>query len=178
MKLLQNTVPFTFLMFTSSLLYSQEIDEYTLKAIWLEKFTHFIEWPENNDTPYFSIGIFNQDPFNGKLESIYSNYFVENRPVKIKHIYDLDSIGLVDILFIPGNNDKYLFQIIKVAKENSVLLISDTKGYAEQGVHINFYTLNNQIRFEINESAIHNSGFFVSFRLLNIAKIVQPITSE
>lgn len=180
MKFMQTFMLFALLIGTSSFLFSQAIDEYTIKAIWLEKFTHFIQWPVKKDVSLnnFIIGVYNKDPFQGKLELIYSDYFVNNRKIIIKHIANIDSINQAEILFISANNDKYLPQIAQIAKENSVLLIGDSKGYSEQGVHINFFTNENQIRFEINESAMQDSEFFVSFRLLNIAKIVQPIANE
>jgi hypothetical protein len=179
MKLVISRVLFICIMVMPKLLYSQSVDEYTLKAIWLGKFTHFIEWPANHSSNrYFTIGVFHSDPFKGKLESIYSNYLINNKPVKIKYIFSCDSIKYFDLLFIPKDNEKQLAQIIRIAHENSVLLIGDSDGYAEQGVHINFFTINEQVRFEINEFAMRKSELFISYRLLNIAKIVQPISKE
>jgi hypothetical protein len=177
---MRNIFVFALFILLSSVLYSQTVDEYTLKAIWIGKFTHFIDWPEktNSENPYFYIGVFNQDSFQGKLDIIYSNYSLNNKPVKIKYINNIDSIKFVNLCFISENNEKNMAKILRIARENNVLLIGDSKGYAEQGVHINFYTIENQIRFEINESAMRESGFFVSYRLLNIAKIIHPIEKE
>lgn len=158
----------------------QTVDEYTLKAIWLGKFSHFIDWPDNsfqnNDT--LCIGLYDTDPFNGLLEDIYINRTIEDKPVKIRHINDYKNLEGINILFITENNSNELTSILSNARKHSILLVGDSKGYAEQGVHINFFLSEKRIKFEINESSIRDSGFFVSYRLLNIAKIVEPISSE
>jgi hypothetical protein len=69
-------------------------------------------------------------------------------------------------------------EIVEFSKEKGVLLIGDTQGYAETGVHVNFFLSEDRLRFEINETAIRESDFFVSYRLLNIAEIVNPIAKE
>ncbi len=155
-------------------------DDYTLKAIWMGKFTHFINWPPKArlDSCSFYIGILKKDPFNGELENIYSNRTIWNKPVKIKYIESLDSLAKINLLFVPSDFSHELKAIVPEAEKHSVLLVGDTKGYAEQGVHINFFRAENRIRFEINETSIRESGFFVSYRLLHIAKIVNPIPNE
>lgn len=161
-------------------IYGQAVDEYTLKAIWLGKFSHFIDWPEKNvsNSDTLCIGIYKTDPFNGLLEAIYHNRQIEGKPVKITHIHNLEELNGIHILFIPTNNTKQINAIIPQAQQKSILLIGDSDGYAEKGIHINFFLTDELVRFEINESSIRDSGFFVSYRLLNIAKIVEPISSE
>ena len=53
--------------------------------------------------------------------------------------------------------------------------VSETKNYAKLGVIINFFISNNKVRFEINETAVQLSGLYMNFRLLNLAKIVNPV---
>jgi hypothetical protein len=55
-----------------------------------------------------------------------------------------------------------------------VLTVSDTTGFAEQGVLINFYVSQKRLHFEINEPAFRKAPLSVSTRLLEIAKIVMP----
>lgn len=169
------------LFFLNSLWTSgQAVDEYTLKAIWLGKFSHFIDWPEKsvNKSDTLCIGVYDSDPFNGLLDAIYLNRPIEGKPVKIQHIKNIEEINDVHILFIPSNNTKLLKAIIVQARQKSILLVGDSNGYAEKGIHINFFLTEERVRFEINESSIRDSGFFVSYRLLNIAKIVEPISPE
>ncbi len=159
--------------------HGQAVDEYTLKAIWMGKFTHFIEWPANKSTiDLFTIATFTPDPFENKLEDIYKEYMIWDKSVKIIHLNKINDSSIFQILFIPPLKKEVVKQIIEKTKNKDILLIGDTKGYAEMGVHINFFHDEKSIRFEINESALRNSDFFVSYRLLNIARIVKPLANE
>lgn len=160
--------------------YSQSVDEYAIKAVWLGKFTHFIDWPQEikDNSQNFCIGIYKSDPFAGAMEKLYSGYTIWGKPVKIKHINSIDSVQTVNLLFLPKNTNINLEKLTSISKARSILLVSETKGFAESGTHINFLVTGDKVRFEINESAMHDSGFFVSFRLLNIATIVKPILTE
>ena len=160
--------------------YGQSVDEYTLKAIWVGKFTHFINWPESsrNNQEFFTIATYNPNPFDNKLENIYKDYNIWDGPVRIIHIKELDDSTNYQILYLPPLKKEITEQIIEKTKKRGVLLIGDTKGYAEMGVHINFFLDEQRIRFEINESALRSSDFFVSYRLLNIARIIEPIENE
>lgn len=171
---------FLFLAFVWNEANCQSIDEYSIKAVWIGKFTQFIEWPpeKKGESTNFCIGIYKTNPFNGNLESLYANYSIWGKPVRIKYIENLDSISTVHILFIPNQVNINIDKITKLSKAHRVLLISEFEGYGELGMHINFYVTENKVRFEINESAMRDSGFFVSFRLLTIAKIVKPISKE
>jgi len=79
-----------------------------------------------------------------------------------------------DLLFISKSKEKELSKIHSLTKDKPILTISDANGFAEHGVHINLYLAENKIRFEINETAVRESNFSVSYRLLKEAKIVKP----
>jgi hypothetical protein len=55
----------------------------------------------------------------------------------------------------------------------NVLTVSDERGFAQQGVGINFYTEEDKVRFEINQDAVNRSGLRISSKLLSLAKIVR-----
>lgn len=170
------------LLLICSSMYGQTADEYMLKAIFLGKFSHFIDWPNNikEDTDSFQIGVLSENPFDDMLESVYDGKTIWNKPVHIKYFKHITDTELKDInlLYIPSDQSKNLDEIIVISNDQSILLVGDTKGFAQKGVHINFFLDDNKIRFEINELALHNSGFFVSYRLLNIAKVVEPISQK
>ena len=165
------------LLSQATLCWGQAVDEYTLKAIWIGKFTHFIDWPAYNHDSLeeFTIATLNTNPFENKLETVYKNYEIWGAPVNIIHLKELNDSTNIQILFIPPLNERELEEVIKYSHDKGVLLIGETNGYAEAGIHLNFFLADQRIRFEINESAMRNSNFFVSYRLLNIAKIVEPL---
>ena len=155
-----------------------EYDEYTVKAVFLERFTRFITWPtdaeiDDNSKP-FVIAVIGKNPFGSKLNNIYSKRKIRDKKVKIIYISRINQITGFHILFIPKSEQKRLQSIISRSKENHVLTIGDSKGFAEKGVLFNFYTENDQIKFEINEKAVRGSGLSINYLLLNVARIVDP----
>ena len=56
---------------------------------------------------------------------------------------------------------------------STVLTVSDTNGFAHQGVIINLIKVDNKIRFEINPAAAERAGLKISSHLLRLARIVE-----
>jgi len=156
-----------------------QASEYNVKAVFLERFTRFIEWPEEsdvNDTSQpFILGVIGENSFGSKLEQIYSKQKIKDKKVEIRYISDINEIPGCNLLFISKSEKKALSKILSLTRERQILTIGDTKNFGERGVLINFYIVGNKIRFEINESEARNSGLFISYRLLNLAKIVNPL---
>jgi hypothetical protein len=152
--------------------------EYTMKAIFLERFTRFVEWPpraEIDDTSKpFIIAVIGNNPFGPKLDNIYSTQKIRNKKVKIIYASNVDEIAGCHLLFISKSEEKRLDKIISLTRDKPILTVSAAKGFAEKGVLINFYILNGLIRFEINETAVRESGLSTSYLLLKTARIVNP----
>lgn len=155
-----------------------EYDEYTVKAVFLERFTRFIKWPTDaeidNISKPFVIAVIGKNPFGSNLHNIYSKRKIRDKRVKIIYISRVNQIAGSHILFIAESEKKRLQSIISYSKEKHVLTIGDSNGFAEKGVLFNFYTASNQIKFEINEKAVRESGLSINYLLLNVARIVDP----
>jgi len=154
------------------------IEEYTLKAVFLEKFTHFIEWspPLSSDTTQpFVIGVVGNTPLDSTLKKLYATRHIQHRPVEIRHFSAEDSLTGIHVLFIAASEKERLPDYLQQVADKPVLTVGDTPGYAQQGVHINFFLKGDHLRFEVNETAVRKSGLDVSYLLLQTAKIVNPV---
>jgi hypothetical protein len=152
--------------------------EYKLKAVFLERFTRFIEWPAPNTrfsdtTKSFIITVIGDNPFGSALDDLYSSTKIKNKKVKIKYITKISEIDSTNILFISDSKEKSLDAILDYTRGKPILTVSDHDGFAEKGVIINFYIANNKIRFEINENSLIQSKLYMSYLLLNVANIVK-----
>lgn len=156
-----------------------QTDEYAIKAAFIEKFTRFIDWPQssnvNNNSKPIVVSVIGTNPFGKKLNEIYSTNKIKNKNVQIRYISKISEIEGCDILFISTSKKNEILDLLAYTQDKPILTISDTEGYEDVGVIINFYLENNKIRFEINETALSQSGLKSSFMLLNLAKIVKPI---
>lgn len=154
--------------------YSQNSKASAVKASWIDHFSKFIEWPNISDTTkVFIIKVIGDDELDGYLNRIYDNRTIKNLPVLIDFVDEIDEIGFCHILYISENRKKSLDYIFEEINTDPILTIGSTYGYAKEGVIINFYNQDNKIRFEFNISASKRNDLDVSFRLLELARIVK-----
>lgn len=165
----------------------QEPPEYRVKGVFLEKFADFVDWPDgssvNNKSTPFCICVIGENPFlvekkdknsGDWLHLLYNNREIRGKKVKTRFISDVKDIPGCHLLFISRSEKKYLGEIVSTANKNHILTVSDTPGFSKKGVHINFYIEKDYQKFEVNETAIRESGFRVSYHMLKLAKIVFP----
>lgn len=152
--------------------------EYRIKAVFLEKFTLFVEWPaesamEDTSQP-FIIGVIGANPFGDILEKVYSGSRINGKRVELRYLSGVSEIEKCHLLFIGKTPEKNLSRIISVAQNKPILTVSDSEGMAKRGIHINFYRSGEKVKFEINPSAVSLSGLKMSYKLLQMARIVTP----
>lgn len=147
--------------------------EYMLKAGFLEKFARFTEWPNINKTE-FKICVLGKNPFKKDLDKMYAKVKIKNLAVKLEYIENINELKNPDILFISSSERSNLSEILNQIKEKPILTVSDTRGFAQKGVIINFYeTAQGTIHFEINKSTLSDSGLQMDLMLLQLAKIIE-----
>lgn len=158
-----------------NLLYAQA-SEYKLKAVFLERFTRFIEWPDNSDfsdsTKPFIITVIGENPFGKTLDELYEKTKIKNKKVQIKYIKDIKKIDSCHILFISASMSNSLDKILDYTRTRPILTIGDHPDFALRGVIINFFIKNKKVRFEINEKSLEQSRLYISYLLLNAATII------
>jgi hypothetical protein len=151
--------------------------EYLLKAGYIEKFTHFIEWPvtagPGDSTGAFTIGVIGENKYGGAIENLFSRVKIKNRRVRVSQLSSGDEIGGCMILIVSESVKTGLDEILKRTAGKPVLTIGDTEGYAKKGVIINMFIDQNHIRYEINKTALDKSGLQISSLLLASAVIVE-----
>lgn len=150
-----------------------EVPEYELKAEFLERFTRFVDWPESGfsgaQAP-FVIGLWAENPFGTYLERIAATQSIKGRSVRIRTVAELREIEGCNLLFVPGGRRADLRRILREVSARPILLVGDGTGFAEQGVHINFVSEGDRVRFEVNEAAAHEARLRISAKLLRLAK--------
>ncbi|OFX47970.1 MAG: hypothetical protein A2X13_09435 [Bacteroidetes bacterium GWC2_33_15] len=153
-----------------------------LKAVYLEKFSRFVTWPEscmmNDINKPFIISIIGKTELAENLIFVYSQQQINNKRVIIKEIKDFKEIEGCHILFIAESEKKNLQKILSITSALPILTVGETKGFSEKGILINFFEENKKLRFEINETAVLKSPLKMSYYLLNTARIIDPIAEE
>jgi hypothetical protein len=150
-----------------------QISESDVKAAFIERFTRFVEWPEEFEDSTFKIAVIGKNPFNNSLEDLFNNIKVKNQNAEIIYTNNISELTNVNLIFISGTEKKRVAEILSAIGEKPILIISDTEGFCQLGTSINMYIDGNNIRYEINKEALEKTGLKVSSRLLASAKIVK-----
>lgn len=148
--------------------------EYQVKAAFLFNFAKFVEWPPSSfsdaSTP-LRICVLGRDPFGQELRDLVSAKTVQGRKLEVDPVVNLQQARSCHILFI-ASSEKTSARILEGLRGASVLTVGDTKGFAGQGVMINFVLENDRVQFEVNPKAAEQAGLKISSKLLSVAKLV------
>lgn len=147
---------------------NSEID---LKAVFIGRFSKFITWPET-DRDKFIITVIDTNPFEDKLDKLYGDKKIHNKPIELRYVTSIKDIKDSDILFITMSNQREVKKILNYAKENSILTVSDNKGFAERGGIIQIDFIMRKVKLKINNEASKNANIKISSSLLNISEVI------
>jgi len=153
-----------------------QVEENVIKTVFFQRFADFTTWPasskiQDKSSP-FVIGLLAKSNFSNMIEKTYSEKTIYNKHVKIKYLNNISEAEQCHMIYIPKLCSHEVEDLLAFTKDKPILSIGDTKGYGQMGVHINLYTLEDGIRFEINETAVKKSGLHISHLLLDFATIV------
>lgn len=162
-------------LFFCGVLIADTAEESSAKTAFMIKMTHFINWPKNvstdtNNSP-FIICLDGSKKHFTSLEEWAKSGTIKKRPVILKYIYnDFNKLNRCKMLYITDNNK--LSSYLKFSHDNHILTFSSSPGNAQNGVIVNFFEVDENLRFEINLNVANNIGFEISPRLLKLAKII------
>jgi len=157
-----------------------ENGEYVLKAVFLERFTRFVDWPEaaamHDKAEPFVIGHIGTSPLLQTLQDVYAEQRILGKEVRVRSIQRLEEIEGCHTLFVASTERERLPRILDAASGHPIITVGDSDGFAEAGVLFNFFVEQDRIRFEINHGALRAAGLSVSHLLLGVARVIHPTT--
>ncbi len=159
-------------VFVHMSLHSQT-QEYIVKAVFIERFARFIEWPPeskvHNTAKPFVVGVVGENPFGTELERLYNQQAIKNKQVDILYISDYKNIERCDIIFISKSEQSKVHLILEYCKSKPIIVISDIEKSQSMGVHITMGMQHNKVVFAINDKAFEKSACKVDYRLKQYA---------
>ena len=152
------------------------VTEYQVKAAFLFNFAKFIDWPPQKfprpDSPLI-IGLMGEDPFEGSLDALIQNQTIHKRPLELRRLKAGEDAKPCHILFVSRSEKSRLAEILSSVRGASVVTVSDTDQFLEQGGMINFFMESESVKFAINVEAAEQAGLALSSKLLAVARIVK-----
>jgi len=152
---------------------AQHETDYTIQANLIYRFTKYIDWPANKKSGDFIIGIVGDSPLYDDLKSFMNNKTVDNQKIVITKVSGSDNYTNYHIIFISEEKSGSLKRIAALAASSPVLIITEYNGLANKGSCINFITLNNRLKIEINKNNADQRGLHIASELLDLAIIIK-----
>lgn len=155
---------------------SPTVSEYQIKATFLMRFGKYITYPKGalgESGSIFNICILGDDPFEGSLDTLVTSEKIQGRLVKTNYLRDVEAAGGCQVLFVSPSEQRQLTHILAYVKMRPILTVSDMEDFVTRGGMIQFYILDNNVRFFIDPVTAGEAKLIVSSRLLQIANVVR-----
>ena len=155
------------------------LSDSAMQALYLFNFAKFIEWPTSalpeKQSP-IRLCIYGEKPSElrqsvGSIEG----KTVQGRELAIRRNATLNELNDCQIVFVPGSEERWLSEVLRVAHAANALTVSDMEDFVESGGGVGLFMIDHQIRFEFNLDAIQAAQLKVSSQLLKLAKAVKGL---
>ncbi|MFT5304067.1 MAG: hypothetical protein ACI87E_000797 [Mariniblastus sp.] len=145
-----------------------------IKAVYVLNFGKYVTASPANSSVNsgdYIVGIVGPSSMTGSLENVARKKTINSRKMKIISVTTAAEALGCNLLYVPhGQNNQFFPAIAAQVRGKPILLVGDEPGFAQQGGMINFYRLNNNIKFEINLGQAQTSGLIISSKLLKIGR--------
>jgi hypothetical protein len=146
-----------------------QLSNYKAYTLFVYNFTKYIQWPEGSIKDNFVIGVYGESPVKEELVKMIGLKKVGDKNIKIVEIKSGDETADLQILFIPEAQSAQIANILNAVKGKPILLVGERQGLIQKGAGISFYSDQNNLKFELNNTSITSQNLKVSNTLLALA---------
>ena len=147
--------------------------ESEVKAEFIERFAHYIEWPPvafEADTTAFTVCVIGDGGMDTLLEKVLAKTKIKGRQSMLVLMREGESPAGCHILYIGSGERDQVENIVRQIGESPVLTIGDSLEAKDYLVHINLFLEGSHVRFTINAAAAKANGLNMSAKLLALAR--------
>jgi hypothetical protein len=156
-----------------------ELAEYQIKAAFLCKFGHYVDWPgaagasASQPLP-FVIGVMAASGVADELALAARGQLIQGRPLLVRRIERAaDAADGPSIIFIARSHMARAGEVLAAVRDRPVLTVTDeVQGAAPDSAIINFVVVDDKVRFDVSLAAANRAGLRISARLLTVARTV------
>lgn len=135
-------------------------------------FTKYVQWPDHTVAGEFVIGVVGNADVYATLNTWYGGKPRGAKTYVIKKFNSSDEITDCHVVFIDKSKSNEFDAINNKVKGKGTLVITDKNGLGEKGSGINFKTIDNKLKFELNQKALEASNLKVSGALSSMAILI------
>jgi hypothetical protein len=134
-------------------------------------FAKYVQWPDHAASGEFVIGVMGSHDVFKTLNDWYGGKPRGAKTYVVKKFNSASEIADCDVLFI-ANSKSNEFENAKSKVGKGTLVITDKNGLGAKGSGINFTTVNDKLKFELNQKAVESANLKVSGTLSAMAILI------
>jgi hypothetical protein len=135
-------------------------------------FTKYVQWPDHTGTGEFVIGVIGNNDVYTTLNTWYGGKPKGTKTYVIKKFSSSSEITDCHVVFIDKSKSGEFDAVNTKLQGKGALIITDKNGLGAKGSGINFKTVDNKLKFELNQKAIEASNLKVSGALSSMAILI------
>jgi hypothetical protein len=159
-------------LLVSSNAFAQERPVHEVYSMMMFNFVKYVQWPDHTASGEFVIGVVGNADVYKTLESWYGGKPRGTKTYVIKKFNSAADVADCDVVFIDRSKSGEFDAINAKVKGKGTLVITDKAGLGEKGSAINFRTIDNKLKFELNQKAVEASNLKVSGALASMAIMI------
>jgi hypothetical protein len=152
---------------------AQHETDYKVHANIIYRFTKYIDWPADKKAGDFIIGIVGDSPLYDDLKSLSANKTVGGQKIVVVKMSPSANTYNCHMLFISEEESNSLKKIATLTAGSPILIISESEGLARKGSCINFITVDERLKLEINKGNVEQRNLRIASELLELGIIIK-----
>jgi hypothetical protein len=171
MKKIQRTLIAVFI-FSSTLLFAQERPMHEVYGAMVYNFTKYVQWPDHSGGGEFVIAVVGNPDLYSTLNAWYGGKPRGEKTYVIKKFNSASEVTNCHVVFIDKSKSAEFEAVNSKVKGKGTLVITDKAGLGEKGSGINFKSIDNKLKFELNQRALEASNLKVAGALTSMAILI------
>jgi hypothetical protein len=151
---------------------AQERPIHEIYSMMVFNFTKYVQWPDHTETGEFVIGVIGNTDVYNTLQTWYGGKPKGSKTYVIKKFNSSSEVTDCHVLFIDRSKSSEFESVNDKVKGKGTLVITDKNGLGQKGSGINFKTIDNKLKFELNQKAVEASNLKVSGALSAMAILI------
>jgi hypothetical protein len=160
------------LMLVGSVAMAQDRPMHEVYSMMVFNFVKYVQWPTNDNSKEFVIGVVGNNEIYNTLNTWYAGKAKGNKTYVIKKFNNASEVTDCQVVFIDRTKSGEFDAVNNKVKGKSTLVITDRNGLGSKGSCINFKTVDEKLRFELNQQAIEASNLKVAGALSSMAILI------
>lgn len=164
---------FVFAVLFSGNVFAQDKPLHEVYSMMIWNFTRYVQWPDNNASGEFVIAVVGNANVYNTLNTWYGGKPRGSKTYVVKKFNSAaDVSGDVHVVFIDKTKSGEFEAINNKVKGKGTLVVTDKNGLGSRGSSINFTTVDNKLKFELNQQAVEAANLKVSGSLTSLAILI------